>query len=294
VVGILSPKDAAAKGDVMSHGLLDLEGQVALITGAGSGIGAASARTLAAHGAAVAVTDIDAESAERVAAEIRDAGGVASSSRLDVVDEQAWRAVVDEVSRTLGPITVLHGNAAPTGASVMSRDLDVVAAEVEIWDLMASIVLRANMLGCKHIVPGMARAGGGSIILTTSIKGRAGSGLRAAYSTMKGGLEQFVRVVATEYGPFGIRCNGIAPGIIATPGLKQSVSDEWAQELLAAQLIGRFGTAEDIAAAALFLASGASSFMTGQTLVVDGGMTAFVPVLAPALVDPGTGRAGPA
>jgi NAD(P)-dependent dehydrogenase (short-subunit alcohol dehydrogenase family) len=192
------------------------------------------------------------------------------------------------VGSDLGPIGVLHGNAAPTGSRVMSRDLDVVTAEVKIWDLMASVVLRGNMLGCKHVIPGMTRAGGGSIILTTSIKGRAGSGLRAAYSSMKGGLEQFVRVVATEYGRFGVRCNGIAPGIIETPGLRQSVSEEWAKELLAAQLLGRFGQAEDIAAAALFLASDASSFMTGQTLVVDGGMTAFVPVLSPELTVPAT------
>jgi NAD(P)-dependent dehydrogenase (short-subunit alcohol dehydrogenase family) len=265
----------------MTEGLLDLTGRVALVTGAGSGIGAATARLLAEHGAAVAVTDVDEESAGRIAEEVRAASGTASPYRLDVTDEDAWREVVARVTGDLGPVTVLHGNAAPTGAAVMSRDLDVVTAEVEIWDLLASVVLRGNMLGCKHVIPGMTEAGGGSIVLTTSIKGRAGSGLRAAYSTMKGGLEQFVQVVATEYGRFGVRCNGIAPGIIETPGLRQSVSEEWAKDLLAAQLIGRFGQAEDIANAVLFLVSEASSFMTGQTLVVDGGMTVFVPVLSP-------------
>jgi NAD(P)-dependent dehydrogenase (short-subunit alcohol dehydrogenase family) len=273
----------------MPDGLLELRGRVALVTGGGSGIGAATARLLAANGASVAVTDIDGASAAQVAVEIAEAGGVASGYALDVSDEAAWREVVDTATADLGPITVLHGNAAPTGNSVMSRDLDVLTAEVEIWDLLASIVMRGNMLGCKHVIPGMIDAGGGSVILTTSIKGRNGSGLRAAYSSMKGGLEQFVRVVATEYGRFGVRCNGIAPGIIVTPGLKESVSDEWAEELLAAQLLGRFGQPEDIAAAALFLASAASSFMTGQTLVVDGGMTAFVPVLSPVLPPPATG-----
>jgi NAD(P)-dependent dehydrogenase (short-subunit alcohol dehydrogenase family) len=107
--------------------------------------------------------------------------------------------------------------------------------------------------------------------------------MRAAYSTTKGGLEQMVRMVATEYGRFGVRCNGVAPGIIVTAGLREVVSEDYAKQLLAAQLIGRFGEAEDIAAAVLYLASDASSFVTGQTLVVDGGMTAFVPVMSPAV-----------
>lgn len=254
-----------------------LAGRVALVTGAGSGIGAATARMLAQHGAKVAVTDLDADSAKRVAGEIGDAVGY----ELDVADEDAWHEVVAQVVVDLGPITILHGNAAPTGRAVMTRDLDVVNAEVEIWDLLASVVLRGNMLGCKHIVPGMVEVGGGSIVLTSSIKGRTGSGLRAAYSTMKGGLEQLVRMVATEYGRFGVRCNGVAPGIIESPGLSETVNEEYASRMLAAQLIGRFGQPEDIANAVLFLTSDASSFITGQTLVVDGGMTAFLPVMTP-------------
>lgn len=261
----------------------DLTGEVALVTGGGSGIGAATARLLAAHGAAVAVTDIDAAAAAQVAKEIGDAGGTASAYALDVAEEDAWRETVDAVAAELGTVTVLHGNAAPTGGPIMNRDLDVVTAEVDIWDLMAAVVLRGNMLGCKHVVPGMVRAGGGAIVLTTSIKGRTGSGHRAAYSAMKGGLDQLVRVVATEYGRHGVRCNGVAPGIIVTPGLRAVVSDEWANELLAAQLLGRFGAPEDIADAVLFLASTASSFVTGHTLVVDGGMTSFVPVMSPAI-----------
>jgi NAD(P)-dependent dehydrogenase (short-subunit alcohol dehydrogenase family) len=270
----------------MTDATAQLAGQVALVTGAGSGIGAATARLLAQHGAAVAVTDLDGDSAGKVADEIRGAGGSASPYVLDVAGEDAWRDVVARTGAELGPATILHGNAAPTGGAVMSRDLDVLTADVEIWDLMASVVLRGNMLGCKYTVPAMVEAGGGSIVLTTSIKGRAGSGLRAAYSAMKGGLEQLVKVVATEYGRFNVRCNGVAPGIIATPGLRETVSDEWAEQLLAAQLLGRFGRPEDIAAAVLFLASDASSFMTGQTLVVDGGMTTFVPVMSPELTVP--------
>jgi NAD(P)-dependent dehydrogenase (short-subunit alcohol dehydrogenase family) len=273
----------------MTDAAAQLAGRVALVTGAGSGIGAATARLLAQHGAAVAVTDIDGDSAGRVVDEIRTAGGRASPYVLDVANEDAWRDVVARVGADLGPVTILHGNAAPTGRAVMSRDLDVLTGDVEIWDLLASVVLRGNMLGCKYTVPGMVAAGGGSIVLTSSIKGRVGSGLRAAYSTTKGGLEQLVKIVATEYGRFGVRCNGVAPGIIETPGLSATVSDEAARALLAAQLIGRPGQPEDIAAAVLFLASEASSFMTGQTLVVDGGMTVFVPVMSPELTVPAAG-----
>jgi NAD(P)-dependent dehydrogenase (short-subunit alcohol dehydrogenase family) len=257
----------------MTDATAQLAGRVALITGAGSGIGAATARLLAQHGAAIAVTDIDGDSAGGIADEIRRAGGIASPYMLDVVSEDAWRDVVARVVAELGPVTILHGNAAPTGRAVMSRDLDVLSAEVDIWDLMASVVLRGNVLGCKHTVRGMVDAGGGSIVLTSSIKGRVGSGLRAAYSTMKGGLEQLVKVVATEYGRFDVRCNGVAPGIIATPGLTETVSDEAARQLLAAQLLGRVGQPEDIAAAIAFLASDDAAWITGITLPVEGGLT---------------------
>jgi NAD(P)-dependent dehydrogenase (short-subunit alcohol dehydrogenase family) len=261
----------------------DLTGKVALVTGGGSGIGAATARLLAGNGAAVAVTDLDGDCAAAVAAQIVAAGGRAVGYPLDVAEEQAWRDVVARVAADLGAVTVLHGNAAPTGQAVMTRDLDVLTGDVEIWDRLASVVLRGNLLGCKYTIPSMIAAGGGAIVLTTSIKGRTGSSLRAAYATMKGGLEQLVRMVATEYGRYGVRCNGVAPGIIITPGLRETVSADYANQLLAAQLIGRFGEAEDIAAAVLYLASDASSFVTGQTLVVDGGMTAFAPVMSPAV-----------
>jgi NAD(P)-dependent dehydrogenase (short-subunit alcohol dehydrogenase family) len=268
----------------------DLTGRVALVTGAGSGIGAAAARALSAHGAAVAVTDIAGDSAERVAKEIERGGGRAVAHVLDVAAEDAWRKVVARTEAELGPITVLHGNAAPTGGAVMSRDLDVTAMDPGVWDLIMAVVLRGNMLGCKHVIPSMIAAGGGSIVLTSSIKGRVGSSARTAYSVAKGGLDQLVRMVATEYGYLGIRCNGIAPGIIATPGLRETAGDEYVARLQAAHLVPRLGTAEDVAGAVVYLASDASSFMTAHTLVLDGGLSAYVPVMSPqatAAVRPG-------
>jgi NAD(P)-dependent dehydrogenase (short-subunit alcohol dehydrogenase family) len=264
----------------------DLAGRVALVTGAGSGIGAAAARALAARGAAVAVTDLVADSAERVAKEIAARGGRAIAHPLDVAREDAWAAAVRRTQEELGPVTVLHGNAAPTQGRPIDLDLDVLSIQSDLWDVMMAVVLRGNMLACKHVIPSMIEAGGGSIILTTSIKGRIGSTARTAYSVAKAGLDQFVRMVATEYGQFGIRCNGIAPGIIVTPGLRETVGEQYAASLLAAQLVPRFGTAEDVAAAVVYLASDASSFMTAQTLVIDGGLSAYVPVMSAPLTRP--------
>jgi NAD(P)-dependent dehydrogenase (short-subunit alcohol dehydrogenase family) len=262
----------------------DLTGQVALVTGGGSGIGAATSRALAARGAAVAVTDLAGDSAERVATTIEESDGRAVAHVLDVADENHWAAVVRQTEEVLGPITILHGNAAPTSGELIDRDLDVVNIDPSLWDAMMAVVVHGNMLGCKHVIPSMLAAGGGSIILTTSIKGRVGSTVRTAYSVAKAGLDQLVRMVATEYGAAGIRCNGIAPGIIASPGLHKTVSEEYLAALLAGQLLPRLGTPEDIAAAVVFLASPASSFITAQTLVVDGGMSAFVPALSPKLL----------
>ena len=260
-----------------------LASRIALVTGAGSGIGAETARVLARAGAAVCVTDLDGGSAQRVADGIVADGGRASAYTLDVTDERRWQQVVQDTVAELGPITILHGNAGPTAASIMSRDLDVVRMDVETWDLVMAVVLRGNMLACKHVLPSMIAAGGGAVVLTSSIKGRVGSSLRTAYGSAKGGLEQFARMVATGYGRHGVRCNCVAPGIIETAGMRETVGDTYVAELEAAHLVPRLGRDADVAAAVAYLASDAGSFVTAQTLVVDGGLSAYVPAMSPAL-----------
>jgi NAD(P)-dependent dehydrogenase (short-subunit alcohol dehydrogenase family) len=260
---------------------LPLSGRVALVTGAGSGIGAASARALAAGGAAVAVTDVDTAAAARVASHIAQAGGQAMAVGLDVVDADQWQHAVEVTAAEFGPITVLHSNAAPTADRVMRRDLDVVSLDPDVWDFVIAVVLRGTMLGCKYVIPPMVAAGGGSIIVTSSIKGRTGSTMRTAYATAKGGLEQLVRMIATGYGPHGVRCNAVAPGIIDTPGLRETADAGYMAALQSAHLVPRLGTTDEIADAVVYLASDSASFITAQTLVIDGGLSAYVPALSP-------------
>lgn len=257
-----------------------LEGRVALVTGAGAGIGAASARALAAEGASVAVTDVRPQAAGEVAAEIGQAAGRAVGYGLDVAEEGDWERVVAAVSEDLGPITVLHSNAALTSQSAHVNDLGVVELDIALFDQIIAVNLRGAVLGCKHVIPLMLEAGGGSIVMTSSIKGQTGSAHRTAYSVSKGGLDTLTKVVATGYGKAGVRCNAVAPGIIVTEAIA-SFSQERRAALLEAHLTPRLGRPEDIAEAVVYLASDASRYVTGQVICVDGGLTAHTAALSP-------------
>jgi NAD(P)-dependent dehydrogenase (short-subunit alcohol dehydrogenase family) len=254
---------------------------VALVTGAGGGIGAASSAALAGKGFAVVVTDIDVNAADRVACDLQNDGGSAVAVGLDVSDESSWRAAVRTAEATFGPITVLHNNAGLTSAAVNARDLRVEHMDVDLWDQVMAVTLRGSMLGCKHVVPAMMSAGGGSIVMTASVKGSTGSELRTAYSTAKSGLAGLIRTVAAGYGRYGIRCNAIAPGIIDTDGFRSNAQPATVRALEADTLLPRLGRAEDIAAMVAFLATDDGSFVTGQWLVVDGGLTSHTPALSP-------------
>ncbi|MDT7658213.1 MAG: hypothetical protein QOF38_2928 [Pseudonocardiales bacterium] len=263
-----------------------LAGRVALVTGAGSGIGAASAAALAAAGAAVAVTDVDEAAAAAVAKAVAESGHRALALRLDVASEAQWRRVVAAVTDELGPITVLHSNAALTSHAYYAADLGVVDLSVEVFDRIIAVNLRGAMLACKHVVPGMLAAGGGSIVLTSSVKGSTGSAHRTAYSMSKGGLDALMRAVATGYGKAGVRCNAIAPGIVVTEAIGAVPAAQLAA-LEDAHLTPSLGTPADIANAVVFLASDDAAFITGQVIDVDGGLTAHTAALSP----PGTRQA---
>jgi NAD(P)-dependent dehydrogenase (short-subunit alcohol dehydrogenase family) len=250
-----------------------LEGKVALVTGAGSGMGAASARTLAAQGASVAVTDIDMGSAVAVADAIKAAGGEAMPVRLDVSDETEWESGVKDVASAFGPVSVLHGNAAMTAADFMAKDLGLLDFDLNLWDTTMAINLRGNVLGCRAVLPGMIAAGSGSIILTTSIASVLPGPARTAYAVSKAGVNALVRSVAAVYGRSGVRCNGVAPGFIATEATLGIAPEARLRQIADATAAGRLGRPEEIAATVAFLASDESSYITGQIVMVDGGAT---------------------
>ncbi|OHV06947.1 SDR family NAD(P)-dependent oxidoreductase [Mycobacterium talmoniae] len=258
-----------------------LDGRVAVVTGAGSGIGAASAAKLAEAGAAVAVTDIDLASAQTVAAGIADNGYRAIAVRLDVADEAAWLTALDHIRRDLGRITVLHSNAALTSPEAYAADLGVVDLDIGVFDRVLAVNLRGGVLGCKHVIPDMLAAGGGSIVLTSSVKGLTGSAHRTAYSVSKGGLDALTRMVAAGYGKAGVRCNAVAPGIVMTEAAA-SIPAAQRAALEDAHLTPSLGRPVDIARAVVFLASDAAAFITGQVICVDGGLVAHTAALSPA------------
>lgn len=254
-----------------------LVGKVAIVTGAASGIGRATALALAREGASVLVADLHGEGAQRVAEEIAAQGGRAEAQRADVADEASVAAMVAAALSHFGGLDVLHNNAAASDAATIGADGEVTALDVAVWDRALTVNLRGPMLGCKHAIPRMLERGGGSIVNTSSVSGFAGDLSRTAYGVSKAGLDMLTRYVATQYGKRGIRCNSVAPGVIATPSLEANVPREQIAIYESNTLLPRLGRAEDIAAAVVFLVSDESAFITGHTLVVDGGTFAHHP-----------------
>ncbi len=242
---------------------LELEGKVAMVTGGGRGIG----RTIAAQmacglGARVAVLDRDYEHAVEVADEI-ECG--AKGFRVDVVDPEAIASCVAEVERDLGPIEVLVNNAGVT------RDNLLVRLSEEHWDTVLDVNLKGAYLMTKAVARGMMQRRSGRIINIASVVGLVGNKGQANYAASKAGLIGLTKSVAKELAPRNIRVNAVAPGFIETD-MTAGLSAE-AREALSSQIaLGRLGTPDDIASAVAFLASDAASYITGQVLVVDGGM----------------------
>jgi NAD(P)-dependent dehydrogenase (short-subunit alcohol dehydrogenase family) len=253
---------------------------VAIVTGAASGIGRASALALAREGAAVLVADLDAAGAARVAAEIEAAGGRGAAQHTDVADPASVAAMVEAAVQAFGGLDVLHNNAAASDPTVIGADGELVDLDLTVWERTLAVNLRGPMLGCKYAIPRMLERGGGSIVNTSSASGLVGDLARPAYGVSKAGLDSLTRYVATQYGKRGIRCNSIAPGVIATPALEANVPREAIAVYERSHLTPRLGRPEDVAAAVVFLASDAAAFITGQTLCVDGGLLAHHPTVA--------------
>lgn len=257
-----------------------LSKKVAIVTGAASGIGRATALALAEEGAAVVLADLDGDGAARAAEEIAARRGQAIGVRADMAEEADIRSMVAAAVERFGGLDILHNNAAATSSSMMHGDVDIVSMDVAIWDQAFAVNLRGPMLGCKHAIPEMLKRGGGAIVNTSSASGLAGDLARPAYGTSKGGLNALTQYVATLYGKQGIRCNAVAPGAIETPALLTNLAPEEIDIYRRSHLTPRMGRPEDIAAAVVFLASPAAAFITGQIVSVDGGLLAHHPAFA--------------
>ncbi|MBJ22636.1 MAG: SDR family oxidoreductase [bacterium] len=264
----------------MSTNSSSLEDRVAIVTGAASGIGRVTALALAEAGASVLLADLNGEGAETAAKEMAARGLRARGFAADVGDEKSIEEMVEAAVSIFGGLDILHNNAADSDPALQSRDLGVGELETEVWDRTQRINLRGPMLGCKHAIPRMLERGGGAIINTSSASGLTGDSARTAYAASKAGLQSLTLSVATQYGKQGIRCNAIAPGVILTPALEANVSAEQVAVYLSNTLTPRLGVPEDIAAAVVFLASDAASFITGQILSVDGGLLAHHPTVS--------------
>jgi NAD(P)-dependent dehydrogenase (short-subunit alcohol dehydrogenase family) len=253
-----------------------LPGRVAVVTGGGGEIGGAIARRFAAEGAAVVLADIRRDSAERVAADIRNSGGRARAIEVDVsIADQAQRSVHCALE-TFETLTTLVNVAA-----AVTPDGTIETLTLEQWNEALAINLTGAFLTCKYAVPEIRKAGGGTIVNIASQLGQVGVPLRAPYSTSKAALIQFTKCLAVDHAKDGIRANSLSPGGIDTARtVRRWGSREAANKARGPyHLLGRTGRVEEIAAGALFLASEESSFMTGADLLLDGGYLAFKTVL---------------
>jgi NAD(P)-dependent dehydrogenase (short-subunit alcohol dehydrogenase family) len=255
---------------------MDLSGKVAVLTGAGGGIGKPTALALAASGAHVVAADIDIDAARIVAELIEQKGGRAIAVRVDITQEAEVRAMVAAAKEAFGGVDVLVNNAA-----LGSReDHNIHGMDAALWDHVVAGNSRGTMLCCKHALPSMLERGSGVIVNIASGAALTGQLTLPAYAAAKAAVISLTQSVATMYGKQGIRCNAIAPGLILHERLAPGYPPAHIQMDINNVLTPYQGTAEDIANAVLFLASDASRFITGHVLPVDGGLLAHTPFYA--------------
>ena len=248
----------------------DFEGQVALITGGASGMGLAAARMFADNGAAVVIADFNGEAAERAAQSLTDAGFSALGLRCDVTDEAQAAAAVDRAVETFGRLDMAFNN-----AGIQAPPSDAADESAENFDQVNAVNLRGVWAAQKHELRHMRAQGSGAIVNNSSLGGLVGLPERAAYHASKHGVIGLTKSAAVEYAPRGIRINAICPGVVETPMVADMLEGqaEAMAGIMQSQPIGRLGTAEEVAAAVLWLCSPAAGFVVGVALPVDGGFT---------------------
>lgn len=260
-----------------------LQGQRAVVTGGGSGIGRATAKKFGAEGARVCVADLNGEAAESVAKEIDEAGGEAFAIVTDVTSLEANEAMVAATVERFGGVDIAYLNA---GIGVRSTILD---GDIDAWNDVLAVNLSGVFFGMRAIAPAMIEAGGGSMVVTASVAGlRGGAGMPSYYAT-KHGVIGLMKAAATEFAEHKIRVNAVCPGVIDTPilGPAHGVKEITQGILAKGHLLNRVGEASEVAALVTFLASDQSAFITGAAYPIDGGMTAAIGIGGdPENVDP--------
>ena len=258
-----------------------LNGKTSVVIGSATGIGATTARLMAAEGSRVVLGDTNLEGAQEVAAEINEAGGEALAVRADIANEADVSQMVTRALEVFGSINILVNNAAALGPDVIGRDsqTDAASLDLDVWDRTMAVNLRGYLLCIKHVIPEMLKLGGGSIVNTSSVSSIVAEPVRGAYSVSKAGVNQLSKHVATAYGKRGIRCNAIAPGCISTNQVTEKMYKAFIPQLLTPDV----GSTENIARVVVFLASDDAAFITGQVIQVDGGMLSRFPLSVRAL-----------
>jgi NAD(P)-dependent dehydrogenase (short-subunit alcohol dehydrogenase family) len=248
-----------------------LSRKVAVITGAAAGIGEAAARLFAKEGARLVLVDIDAEALSRLSEELEKAGTILAEVAGDVSNPEVCRSIIGKTAHQFGRLDILFNNAGIVTGGTLAD-----CTETD-WDRSVAVNLKSMYLLCREAVPVMQKQGGGSIVNMSSIAGLAGVAQRGVYSVTKAGVIGLTKSLAMDFVKEGIRVNCICPATVDTPSLRQRIANAIDPEaarraFIARQPMGRLGTPEEIAAMALYLASDDSRYMTGQAIVMDGGM----------------------